>query len=70
MYQTSEAILDAQLAAWDVVMKGFRKDALFNEIVISQQAYAKKVMKYLFMNQPNYRLAYTRAFGYPAKVKI
>ena len=50
------------LAAWDVVMKDFRKDALFNEIILSQQAYAKKVMKYLFMNQPNYRLAYTRDF--------
>jgi TRAP-type mannitol/chloroaromatic compound transport system substrate-binding protein len=70
VYQTSDAILDAQLAAWDVVMKDFRKDALFNEIVVSQQAYAKKVMKYLFMNQPNYRLAYTRAFGDPTKVKI
>ena len=70
VYQTSDAILDAQLAAWDVVMKDFRKDALFNEIILSQQAYAKKVMKYLFMNQPNYRLAYTRTFGDPAKVKI
>src|SRR6056300_1183574 len=70
VYQTSDAILDAQLAAWDVVMKDFRKDALFNEIILSQQAYAKKVMKYLFMNQPNYRLAYTRTFGDPTKVKI
>jgi len=51
-------------------MKDFRKDPLFDEIVRSQQAYAKKVMKYLFMNQPNYRLAYTRTFGDPAKVKI
>jgi TRAP-type mannitol/chloroaromatic compound transport system substrate-binding protein len=70
VYQTSDAILDAQLKAWDVVMKDFRKDPLFDEIVRSQQAYAKKVMKYLFMNQPNYRLAYTRAFGDPTKVKI
>ncbi|MEK9894296.1 MAG: C4-dicarboxylate ABC transporter, partial [Pelagibacteraceae bacterium] len=70
VYQTSDEILDAQLAAWDVVMKDFRKDPLFDEIVRSQQAYAKKVMKYLFMNQPNYRLAYTRAFGDPSKVKI
>jgi TRAP-type mannitol/chloroaromatic compound transport system substrate-binding protein len=70
VYQTSDAILDAQLKAWDVVMKDFRKDPLFDEIVKSQQAYAKKVMKYLFMNQPNYRLAYTRAFGDPTKVKI
>jgi TRAP-type mannitol/chloroaromatic compound transport system substrate-binding protein len=70
VYQTSDEILDAQLKAWDSVMKDFRKDPLFDEIVRSQQAYAKKVMKYLFMNQPNYRLAYTRAFGDPTKVKI
>jgi len=70
VYQTSDAILDAQLAAWDKVMKDFRKDALFDEIVKSQQAYAKTVMKYLFMNQPNYRLAYTRTFGDPTKVKL
>jgi len=70
VYQTSDEILDAQLAAWDTVMKDFRKDPLFDEIIRSQQAYAKKVMKYLFMNQPNYRLAYTRAFGDPSKVKI
>src|SRR5210317_1818937 len=70
VYQTSDEILDAQLKAWDDVMKDFRKDPLFDEIVRSQQAYAKKVMKYLFMNQPNYRLAYTRTFGDPTKVKI
>jgi len=70
VYQTSDAILDAQLAAWDKVMKDFRKDALFDEIVKSQQAYAKGVMKYLFMNQPNYRLAYERQFGKVEKVKL
>ena len=26
-------------------------------------------MKYLFMNQPNYRLAYTRTFGDQLKLK-
>ncbi|MEK9917920.1 MAG: TRAP transporter substrate-binding protein [Pelagibacteraceae bacterium] len=70
VYQTSDEILNEQLKAWDKVMADFRKDALFDEIVKSQQAYAKKVMKYLFMNQPNYRLAYTNTFGDPAKVKI
>ena len=70
VHQTTDEILDAQLAAWDTVMKDFRKDPLFDEIIRSQQSYAKKVMKYLFMNQPNYRLAYTRAFGDPSKVKI
>lgn len=70
VYQTSDAILSAQLEAWDVVLKDFRKDPLFDEIIVSQQKYAKKVMKYLFMNQPNYRLAYTKAFGAPETVKL
>ena len=70
VYQTSDEILNEQLKAWEKVMVDFRKDALFDEIVKSQQAYAKKVMKYLFMNQPNYRLAYTNTFGDPAKVKL
>ena len=70
VYQTSDAIMSAQLKAWDSVMKDFRKDPLFDKIVKSQQAYAKKVMKYLFMNQPNYRLAYEQTFGDPVKVKI
>ena len=70
VYQTSDAIMSAQLKAWDAVMKDMRKDPLFDKIVKSQQAYAKKVMKYLFMNQPNYRLAYEQTFGDPVKVKI
>ena len=35
VYQTTDEILDAQLAAWDVVMKDFRKDPLFDEIKIT-----------------------------------
>ena len=70
VHQTSDEILQAQLKAWDVVLKEKMKDPLFKEIVNSQKAYCKKVMKYLFMNQPNYRLAYEHAFGDPTKVKI
>jgi TRAP-type mannitol/chloroaromatic compound transport system substrate-binding protein len=47
-----------------------KKDAFFAKIVDSQKAYAKKVMKYLLMNQPNYKLAYENEFGPIGKVKI
>ena len=40
------------------------------KIVASQKAYAKRVMKYLLMNQPNYKLAYENEFGPIGKVKI
>ena len=71
VYQTSDEILAQQLKGWDKVIGDFtKKDAFFKKIVDSQKAYAKRVMKYLLMNQPNYRLAYENEFGSLAKVKI
>jgi TRAP-type mannitol/chloroaromatic compound transport system substrate-binding protein len=71
VYQTSDEILSAQLKGWDKVVKQFAdKDAHFKKIINSQKAYAKRVMKYLLMNQPNYKLAYENEFGAIGKVKI
>jgi len=71
VYQTSDEILAEQLKGWDKVVKEFSdKDPFFAKIVSSQKAYAKKVMKYLLMNQPNYRLAYENEFGPIGQVKI
>ena len=71
VYQTSDEILAEQLKGWDKVVKEFSdKDPFFAKIVNSQKAYAKKVMKYLLMNQPNYRLAYENEFGPISQVKI
>ena len=71
VYQTSDAILAEQLKGWDKVVGDFSaKDPFFKKIVDSQKAYAKRVIKYLLMNQPNYRLAYENEFGPWGKVKI
>ena len=72
VYQTSDdEILAQQLKGWDKVIGDFnKKDPFFRKIVDSQKKYAKRVMKYLLMNQPNYRLAYENEFGSLAKVKI
>jgi TRAP-type mannitol/chloroaromatic compound transport system substrate-binding protein len=71
VYQTSDAILAAQLKGWDKIVGDFSaKDPFFKKIINSQKAYAKKVMKYLLMNQPNYKLAYENEFGPIGKVKI
>ena len=71
VYQTSDEILAAQLKGWDKVIGEFvAKDPFFAKIVQSQKDYAKKTMKYLLMNQPNYRLAYENEFGPLDKVKI
>ena len=71
VYQTSDAILAEQLKGWDKVIADFvDRDAFFKKVVESQKSYAKKVMKYLLMNQPNYKLAYENEFGPIEKVKI
>jgi len=71
VYQTSDEILAQQLKGWDKVIGDFnKKDPFFKKIVDSQKAYAKRVMKYLLMNQPNYKLAYENEFGPIGKVKI
>ena len=71
VYQTSDAILAEQLKGWDKVVGEFAaKDAFFKKVVDSQKAYAKRTMKYLLMNQPNYKLAYENEFGPIEKVKI
>ena len=71
VYQTSDAILAEQLKGWDKVIGEFSgKDAFFKKVVDSQKAYAKRTMKYLLMNQPNYKLAYENEFGPIGKVKI
>ena len=71
VYQTSDEILAQQLKGWDKVIGDFnKKDPFFKKVVDSQKSYAKRVMKYLLMNQPNYKLAYENEFGPIAKVKI
>ena len=71
VHQTSDEILSEQLKAWDKVVRDFsEKDPFFKKIIDSQKTYAKKVIKYLLMNQPNYRLAYENTFGNANRVKI
>ena len=71
VYQTSEASVAEQLRGWDKIVSEFSgKDPFFKKIIDSQKAYAKRTMKYLLMNQPNYKLAYENEFGPIDKVKI
>ena len=71
VYQTSDAILAEQLKGWDKIVGDFsKKDPFFKKIIASQKAYANRTMKYLLMNQPNYKLAYENEVGPIGKVKI
>ena len=68
VYRTPDGVMQDQLKAWDVITKKFsKKDPFFAEVVKSQKVYAKKVMAYLLLNQPDYGMAYKHHFGEPTK---
>ena len=63
VHRTPDSVLAAQLEAWDVVADRISgEDAFFAKVMASQKAYAKDVMGYLNLNQPNYQLAYDHYF--------
>jgi TRAP-type mannitol/chloroaromatic compound transport system substrate-binding protein len=64
VWRTPDSVMQDQLAAWDVVVKRISgEDPFFAKVIKSQMAYAKEVMGYLNLNQPNYQLAYKHYFG-------
>ena len=64
VFRTPDDIMAAQLDAWDVVVDRISgEDAFFAKVIDSQKAYAKNVMGYLNLNQPDYKLAYNHYFG-------
>ncbi len=64
VYRTPDSVMAAQLTAWDVVVDRISgEDPFFAKVIESQKAYAKNVMGYLNLNQPDYKLAYDHYFG-------
>ena len=64
VYRTPDSVMTEQLKAWDKVIDRIAgEDAFFAKVVASQKAYAKEVMNYLNLNQPDYKLAYNHYFG-------
>ncbi len=64
VYRTPDSVMSGQLKAWDVVVDRISaEDPYFAKVVKSQKAYAKKVMNYLLLNQPDYGIAYKHHFG-------
>ena len=64
VYRTPASVMAEQLKAWDIVIDRISAgDPFFAKVVDSQKAYAKKVMGYLNLNQPDYGLAYKHYFG-------
>jgi len=64
VFRTPDDVMAAQLKAWDVVVDRISaEDPFFAKVVESQKVYAKNVMGYLNLNQPDYKLAYNHYFG-------
>ena len=64
VYRTPDSVMSEQLRAWDVVIERLaNEDPFFAKVIDSQKAYAKEVMGYLNLNQPDYKLAYEHYFG-------
>ena len=64
VHRTPESVMQAQLAAWDKVADRIAaEDPFFAKVMESQKKYAKEVMGYLNLNQPDYQLAYNHYFG-------
>ncbi len=66
VFKTPKAILDAQLKAWDTVIKKRSADnPLFAKVVASQKAWAKRVMYWHNDIQVDRKVAYEHYFGKP-----
>ncbi len=64
VYRTPDSVMAEQLKAWDIVVDRISaEDEFFAKVIESQKAYAKTVMNYLNLNQPDYKLAYSHYFG-------
>ena len=64
VYRTPDSVMADQLKAWDkVVDRIAASDPFFSKVIASQKKYAKEVMGYLNLNQPDYKLAYKHYFG-------
>ena len=64
VYRTPDSVMAEQLKAWDVVVERISgQDEFFAKVIESQKAYAKEVMGYLNLNQPDYKLAYDHYFA-------
>ncbi|MCY3769606.1 MAG: TRAP transporter substrate-binding protein [Gammaproteobacteria bacterium] len=64
VYRTPDSVMAEQLKAWDIVINRMSEgDEFFARVIESQKSYAKTVMNYLNLNQPDYKLAYSHHFG-------
>ena len=60
--RTPDAVLKAQLDAWDKILPPLMEDPFFKKVVDSQKAWCERVVFYSLQNAPDYKLAYQHYF--------
>jgi TRAP-type mannitol/chloroaromatic compound transport system substrate-binding protein len=63
VHRTPDAVLQAQLAAWDKVLAAQSADPFFAKVVESQKAWAKRVVGLQFDMEVDQAMAYKHFFG-------
>jgi TRAP-type mannitol/chloroaromatic compound transport system substrate-binding protein len=62
--RTPKPIMEAQLKAWDTITKKLSdEDPFFKRVVESQRAWSKRVAKYWFFNEADYKAGYEHIHG-------
>jgi len=66
-FKTPDAVLRAQLAAWDrVIAKKTGDNPFFKRVLDSQRAFAERVCRWSFDTNVDFRMAFNHYFGRPA----
>ena len=66
MYKTPDSVLQKQLEIFDGVLAKRKDNALFNEVIASQRAFAERAVRWYLDTQLSGRMAYNYYFGKPA----
>ena len=62
VHRTPTSVMEAQLEAWDTVMKDLEQDEFFARVTESYRSWSDRVGFYNLMNQADYKLAYDHYF--------
>ena len=60
--RTPQAVLEAQLAAWDQIIPTLEQDEFMKKVMDSQRQWTERVVYYELMNAPSYELAFEHYF--------
>jgi TRAP-type mannitol/chloroaromatic compound transport system substrate-binding protein len=63
VHRTSKDIFEAQIKAWDGLIKQLEADPFMKKVMDSQKAWVKRVVYYNMYNNADYRTAYEHHFG-------